>query len=206
MQYLKTLFEDINGHLERRGIPLGSVGYALCLRKSIMHVIQVKSRIELLKLIRESNTLNFGNNPRKITVVDEGDEIVWNKLQTNTLRPSSYYVHAHIMNSYIYLKLHQIVDITNDNDKAPESSTLFIKDKYVNIQNIFRQLSDMLWSHIQSLDDMEKQQYVSFIGNSSFESKNYENFTKKFIEFIKNEVKNMCVQVLGRKEIHMFKL
>jgi hypothetical protein len=75
-------------------------GIVLCLEKPIMDALHM-SRRELLKLIREIKTLGFKNNPRGITVVDQGERKIWSSLQKCTLKPLSYYVHAHMADDYI---------------------------------------------------------------------------------------------------------
>jgi hypothetical protein len=66
----------------------------------------------------------FKDKQKKITVVDQGKKNAWNSLQKSTITPPSYYVHAHMIDDYTYLKLHQIVNITESNNGVRESASI----------------------------------------------------------------------------------
>jgi hypothetical protein len=73
-----------------------------------------------------------------------------------------YPVQAHISDDYIHCKLNQLVDITDSNAGKPLNSVIFIKDKMVDKKNMYRQVSEILWSHIQSLGNEDKESFVFF--------------------------------------------
>jgi hypothetical protein len=54
------------------------------------------------------------------------------------LNPSSYYAHAHMADDYIYIKLHQILDVTNSNNGIPASAIPFINDSNVMMRSTYQ--------------------------------------------------------------------
>jgi hypothetical protein len=191
--YLKEFLERISGKLE----DMEGVVFGLCLEKPIISALNMKSRLDLLEFVRESEMLGFKDTPRRITVVDQGERKAWNSLQKNQLKPLSCYVHAHMADDYIYLKLHQIVDITESNNGIPDSASIFIKDAYLVIKDTYEQVGELIWCHIQSLDDKEKREFIYSNANYSIDyARDYATFKKKIGEFIKNKVKT---QIIKRK-------
>jgi hypothetical protein len=155
-----------------------------------MNALDMKSRLDLLEFIRENEILGFKFKPRKITVVDQGEREAWNSLQKSQLKPPSYYVHAHMTDDYIYLKLHQIVDITASNTGVPKSGSISIKDTYLVIKDTYQQVGELLWCHIQSLGDKEKRNFVYSDDTYSIDyPSDYAIFKEKIGKFIKNKVK-----------------
>jgi hypothetical protein len=132
---------------------------------------------------------HFKDNPQKITVVDQGERKAWNSLLKNQLKPPSYYVHAHMVDDYIYLKLHQIVDITEPNSGVSESASIFIKDAYLVVKDTYKQVGELLWCHIQSLGENERKEFVYSDDTYSIDyASDYVIFREKLGELIKYKV------------------
>jgi hypothetical protein len=149
----------------------------------------MESRVDLLNFIRENEILGFKSKPKKITVVDQGERTIWNSLQKIQLKPPSYYVHAHMTDSYISLKLHQIVDITASNNGVSELATIFIEDAYLAMKDTFQQVGELIWCHIQSLDEKEREEFAYPNGDCPIDyASDNAKFQEGIQEFIKNKV------------------
>lgn len=161
--FMKKLIELIQRSLEQHHIEEVSVGYVLCLEKSIMDNICFETRDDLLECIKINKLIDFTENPRKLVVVNQGDDIIYNRIQSNFLYPLSYYVYSDMKDDYMYLKLSQVVNSSESNYSAEELETIDISDKVVQLENIYDQLKWALWTHIVSLDEVEKRQFVSSV-------------------------------------------
>jgi hypothetical protein len=153
LAYLKNLLNENNGKIN-------GAYFVLCLEKSIMNTLYLKSRLDLLEFLQENDKLGFIDSPRRTAVVYQGERKVWNTLQKSALMLPSYYAHAHMTDDYIYLKLHQIVDITASNNGISKSTSIFIKDAFLVTKNTYQQVSELICCHIQLLDDNEKQNFI----------------------------------------------
>lgn len=148
--------------------------------------LEIPSRFDLLNLI--TNEEDGINTKKNTVVVDQGDNLVWDILHSNkdnsklSLPLRSYYVHAHLTDDHIYMKLNQVVAASEEG----KLSTVLIKDKYIPIRNIYRQISEAMWLHIQSLDEKEKRAF--FDHNNDTEVNNYELFDDLLEIFIKEKV------------------
>lgn len=185
IKYFRAIMDGIQLNLKDINIDLDKVGYVFCMGKLLMDAFYISSRDELLELIKKNNLINFMDNPRKMIVVDQGEKTVWEMNQYHTLCPQSYYVHAHMADNHIYLKLKDVVDTTGSNGGIPEFSTIFIKDRLIPMDNIYDQVADALWDHIQSLIVTERE---SFIANHSNDKKLYLVYKAQLTRFIKEEV------------------
>jgi hypothetical protein len=197
--YLKQLLGEIHNKLKTSENQQEGVVYVLCVEKLIMNTMHMKSRRELLEFVRESEMLDFKANPKQITVVDQGERVVWNSLQKYTMKPPSYYVHAHMTENYIYLKLHQVVDITESNDNnLRKSSRIFIKDAHVTMEDTCQQVSGTIWNYIQSLNNKERRAFILSSGDvrSIDFANHYEIFKEQLTEFIKTKVKHKSANTL----------
>lgn len=115
--YLKMIIHHINEYLESsKNIDYRKVGYVLSLEKKLMLHLCIQSRDELLQIIKENKVVEFKDNPRKIIIVDQADNLVWKILQERSqTHPRSHHVYVHITDSCLYLKLNQAVDIARGN-------------------------------------------------------------------------------------------
>lgn len=114
-------------------------------------------------------------------MVDQGESAVWKMTENNKIKPGSYYLHAYMSDTHIYFKLKEVVDITDSNDGVPESSDIYIKDKLLHINSLYEQVAKILWNHIQSLDEVEREAFVSNYGNDKQFYLAYKTQLKKFI-------------------------
>jgi hypothetical protein len=129
-------------------------------RKGYHEFFGYQSRHGLLEFVRESDILGFKGKPSKITVVDQGERKIWSSLQKSQLKPPFCYFHVHMTDDYMFLKLHQIVDITSSNNGIQESAILFIKDSKIIMKNTYYQVCESIWCHLQSLDDKERKEFI----------------------------------------------
>lgn len=120
------LFADISLKLKQIKVDLQKVGYVICMDKLLMEAFYISSKDELLDLIEESDLIGFMNSPRKLILVDQGEMEVTRVVNNSELNPMSYFVHAHMSDSHIHLKLKDVVDTTGSNEGVPESSIIFI--------------------------------------------------------------------------------
>lgn len=153
--YLKSLVLFIRDELQMREIQLEKVGYVLSLEKTMMKDLHMASKDDLMELFKESTGIS-----RDITVINQGEKLVWDELQKVLFEKPLYYVHAHMSTNYIYLKLHQVVDITDSNNGIKKNASVFLKDKLVDIVDSYKLISELLWRHIQSLDEKQRKNYI----------------------------------------------
>lgn len=164
------------------------VGYVLCVEKPIMDTMLIDSRDHLLQLIKEEGIVDFRSHQRKLIVVDQGEKMLWDHmLQKNQLKSLSYYVHAHFLENHIYLKLNQVVDTTEFNDEIRQSSTIFITDKLIAIRNMYEQISQALWDHIQVFAEKKPNNSTHMKGNSN---PDFRKFSEEIIKFFKEVMLN----------------
>lgn len=186
INHIKKAIDEINSNLQNRSaIDLDTVGYVVCVDKLLMETFYIQSRNELLQLIKESYITDLTANPLNLIIMDQGEKEVLKMIQNSTLEPPSYYVHAHLSDEHIYLKLKQVVDISEHNGE--ESSVVYIKDKLITIDNLYEQVSEGLWNYIQLLDDEEK---VTIISTDKFGNVEHLHnlFKQKMKRFIGEEV------------------
>lgn len=188
---LKELISSINSSIDKKNISLEKVGYVFCLEEKIMNALNIDSKTDLLRFVKESNLVDFQSHPRRMIIVDQGDKEVWDMMQRNQLESTSFYVQSHISDECIYLKLYQVVDVTDTNGNILEQSTVFVKEKVLVTKNLYEQVSVMLWRHLQSLQPTNKRLIINpcdedlpdYLGN-------YEQFEENLIFFLKNQVKS----------------
>lgn len=136
-----------------------------------METFYLQSRDELSDTIKENNIVDFTNNSRKLIVVDQGERVVWKMTEINTLKPKSYYVHANMSDTCIYFKLKEVVDTTESDEGIPESAAIYVKDKLLTIESNYEQVADALWGHIHSLEETERETFIS----------KYENYKQLYL-------------------------
>lgn len=191
IKYFRGLVNDVNLKLIEKKIDLEKVGYVLCMDKLLMGTFYISSRTKLLKLMKENNIVNFSENPRKMIIVDQGEKIAWNMVRKNYPEPSSYYVQANVSDNHIYLKLSQVIDTTASNGGIPETSTIYIKDTMITIENAYEQVAEILWNHIHSLDDSELKAFLPGHRNNK---QLYSLYKKKLKVLFTQEVKLIIIQ------------
>lgn len=184
--YLQTLIHAINNTLKTvKNIDLDRVSYVLCMEKCLMSAFYIPSRNELLDIIKENSIVDFTRNSRKMIIVDQGERIAWRMVENSKPKPLSYYVHAHVSDSHIYLKLKEVVDTTGSNGGIPDSSSIHIQDKLITMESVYNQVIDVMWSHIQEIDELESRQFLPNHNNSV---ELYSAFKVRLKQFIMEEV------------------
>lgn len=153
---LKTIVASINQQLENT-INLDHVGYVFSVQRRVMEALRVTSRAELLELVKKA----AGN----AIIADQGEFRVWEMVSRQT---PSYYVHAHIANDFIYLKLKQVVE--------SEIQPVFIKDYMISMKDIYEQISETFWAYVNSKSDADD----SYIND-------FKSFNSKLLKFIKQD-------------------
>lgn len=182
LNYLKILIEDIDTQFKHQDVQPEKIVYALCLDKLLMEELGLKSRHNTLQLIKESKIIvGFDTNPRKMITIDQGEKIAWSFFQKSALEPLSYYVHSHMTDSYIHLKLLQVIDITKYSGIQKESTSILVKEKTISMQNVYEQVSETLWCHMVSIDGVE-----TFKGR-------FETFNEEIVRFIKEKVHKAAI-------------
>lgn len=183
--YITNLVNLIDLYLGDNNIPHGNVGYVLCAEKLITDNLLMESRTDLSDFVKRNTVTLFRRHQKNMVVVDQGEKEVHRMLQKNKLNPPAFYVHAHIEDSHIYLKLHQIVDTTSANGGILQQSTVFIKDKKIIVIDIHKQVCEKLWSHIHSQSEKEKENYGNSRNQTFIE---FENFRKVMTLYIQEKV------------------
>lgn len=178
VDYLEELTKFVGSHLKNKGIHTENVGYALCVEKNITNNLFMESRTDLSDFVKK-------NIASTMIVVDPGEKELHNMLQKSQLSPPSFYVHAHIQDSYVYLKLQQVVDTTSANGGITQQSTVFVKDKRIDFTQVQDQICERLWNHIHSLDEKEKEDFVDLCKSGSME---YKSFGEALTFFIGEKV------------------
>lgn len=187
MEYFQQLVEHVNLRLQSTNISLDQIGYALCLDKSIMYSLDLETKGALLDFVKDSYAVNFEGNPRKLIVVEQGERKVWELLQKTNLKPPSYYIHSHITDEYILMKLHQVVDTTESNCGLNTSSQLFIEDRVITMKNVYERISEILWNYIHKFNGEGEESF--FCGNKSIDFVNdFTIFKKRMVQFLKEKV------------------
>lgn len=182
-KYIKELVNLVDSHLKDKDIQLENVGYVVTVEKLISNNFLMESRIDLSKFIKKNTRLN-------IIVVDQGEKEVHCMLQRTQLKPPSFYVHANIEDSYIFMKLHQVVDTTSANGGIAQQSTVVIKDKKILVTHVQEQVCQKMWNHIHSLDEIEKEEFIrpQVTGSSMGALNDFENFKEALTFLIKEKV------------------
>lgn len=184
--YIRYLISQINYNLESLNFELNKCRYVLSVEKTIMDRFYIKSRRELLEFVKDSRIFKPDNTRKDFTVTDQGEKLVWDIYQKQILESLSYYVHAHLADDYIHLKLNQVVDISKANAGRRLHSVVFIKGQTIKIENTYQQVSEKLWTHIQSLDDLERSSFVfsenNLLPNDSKTLKLFKSCLTHFIE------------------------
>lgn len=189
--YLKILVcQSKNYYLTKiKKIDLASFRYVLSIEKRLMVELGIESRIKLLDLIIENKVVNFNDNPRKMIIVDCGDKLASELLVESQIKPRDYYVHTHITNDSMYLKLKQVVDVTEYNGGTPSTSDIIIKDKFVTMENTFEQVCETLWITINSLDEKDREAFwINKFGDLPNYVNDYEIFKKQVTTILKEDV------------------
>lgn len=181
--YLEKLLQEINGKLQHEHIDINNVGWALCLDNLIMKNFYLDSRDNVKALVKEKKLLSMSD---PFTVVDQGDEFVWQKTQEAKLKPSSYYVHFHISDSFILSKLYQAIDTTESNGGVKNQSSLFIREKLIPMNNFYKEIADLVWCYVQAT--AEEKEVVCCHDCPLFNLVNFRTFKDKLIQFLKEEV------------------
>lgn len=183
--YIRKLVSFVELQLKDRNSPFVDIGYVLCFKKQITDNLLMETKFDLSEFIKKNTSFILGNHSKNMIVVDPGEKQVHTMLHRSHLKPPSFYVHADIEDSYIYLKLHQIVDVTHANGGIAQQSSVFIKDRKILITKIQDQVCEKLWTHIHSLDSK-----VEYCNNSLMEySVDFESFKKALTLYIKEKVK-----------------
>lgn len=152
-----------------------------------MMKLGIESKDRILQLIEENEIVDFKDNFRKMIIVDQAEKLVQEAIED--VHPGSYYVHAHIADDSIYFKLKQIVDITEYNAGVLSSSEVCIKDKFITIQDVFEQVCETLWVHINSLDGEERKSFKNNEDDNSVNSVgDYIIFKEQLTTIIKENV------------------
>lgn len=184
--YYRALINEINLRIMDKNINLDKVGYVLSMEKLLMEAFYIPSTSRFADIIKESDLIGFTNNLQKILVMDQGEMVASRMVEKSiNLDPPSYYVHAHISDNQIHLKLKDIVDTTDSNGGVPESSIVYIKDKLITIYCVYEQVAEVLWDHIQSLDETEREVFLTKHEN---DISLYPIYKSRLIKFIKEEV------------------
>lgn len=195
--YLGELFHYTNLELGRQTIKSTNVGCVLCLNKLITNSLRITSRDNLLQFIKSNQLIGreIGNLQRMV-IVNQGEKLLWdNMLQRYPLAPMSYFVHTHISEDHIYLKLRQVVNTLESSDQEQELSSICIKDKLITMQNIYEQVSVSLWKRIQSLD---KKSRKALTDSQHDKSEDFKKFSTKFIDYFKTKVQYRYDCLSGR--------
>lgn len=184
--YLKDFIDLTNDHLEMKKIPLEDVSYVLCLEANIEDSLCIETRDELADLIKESAILK---PKQKMAIKSQGEKIVWRSLQKDPLMPPCYFVHTHLTDDYIVVKVHQVVDTTEVNGEFNDPSTIHITAKVIAMKDIYEQVGELLWNHIHSLDKEQKSLFVQSKNNLLEDRiEQYKLFSQKMTEFVKEKV------------------
>lgn len=164
---LGTILELIYKRLQLTITKDGGVTYIFCFEQHIKHNCSSL----------ENDTYNYMKervDPQSILFVAQGEKSAWCMLQENLLKPPSYYVHCHMEDDYLYLKLYQVVDISKLTEKKSDWSTILVKDVHVTQQNAFDQVAEAFWRSLNncpvSVNDV----------------KSFETFEKEITRFIEN--------------------
>lgn len=128
-------------------------------------------------------------NSKRVAVVDQGEKTVWYSIHKNGLNSHSYYVHAHMSNSYIHLKLSEVVDIPGSQNGSRKQSIISIKETSIAIEDVYEQVTKLLWCHLKLINEEERENFIHgdetrFIGFMN----TFDVFGEKLKNFIKKEV------------------
>lgn len=181
LTYLKKLVDLVVIELEILQVDIDQVGYVFCLENPIMKNLFVGSREEILEFVTKNYLVPSNNSLFKnIALVDQGEELVWKMLQSAKLEHYSYYMHAHIADDYIYLKLHQVIE-ADMSKKGP--STLLIREKALQMNNVYREVAELIFSYTQEEERKNCGSKCSLQCIADFRL-----FEEKLTHFIKEEV------------------
>lgn len=181
----------VNSHLVDKSIPLEQVGYVFSLERSIMDYTRLNTGDELLKLIKEADVRFTSSNHKNVIVVDEGEKLAWCLTLKAPMKPMSFYVHTHMSNEHVYLKLHQIINTAESSSELKDYSTIFIAAKRVDFRNTIEQVCETLWTHIQLIEDKHKKSLTCSYKDQMMDSAiDFRTFKEKLSKFIKEEVSN----------------
>lgn len=185
--YLKKLISRTNTKLESRNIQLHNVGYVLCIDKIIMNQLQIKSRAEMYDLIKESGAIAFDSSFLKLVVMENTDKIAWNLFRQSNLKALSYCLCAHISDDYIYFKVYQILDATNDDKNYP--TTALVHDQFIATKNTYHEASENLWFYLQDLSYEERKSLLvtTHLDDDNFPC-HFQLFVSKLTEYLKEQV------------------
>lgn len=197
MQYFGKLIEYINVQLKIKDADAHKVGYVLNMEKLLMDTLYISSKNELLDLIKEHDLVDFFNNPRKMIMVDQGENTL-SRMVEHTMHPPGYYVHAHISDDHIHLKLKDAVDTKDYNGGIPEMSHVYLKDKLIVMDSVYEQVADTFWEYIQSLEETERCEFMSENDNYKHLYLTYKVQLKRFITKRVNILKKKVILCLMR--------
>lgn len=149
----------------------------------------MKSRDDLSEFIKAQGIIDCKDNPRRVIIRDRGEKQVWSMLKDTVKKPPFYYVHANISDDYIHIKLHRVLNIPLMDEGVEDLPTILIKQKTISINNIYEQVCDKLWHHIQPLDHQEKSEFVKGTDDISIDAAScFKVLSKKIVHFMKEEV------------------
>jgi hypothetical protein len=98
---------------------------------------------------------------RRLVVVDQGNAELSNLIaRSDNLKPPFYFVHVHLTDDFVYLKLYQTSDLQKFNIRLVDPSTVFVVDKFVPITSTFDQACELLWEYVHSGEAQEKMKYA----------------------------------------------